>query len=229
MILQLESEAIDTGHRFLLMNKINNRRLKNALEEKALADMHMHTHFSDGANDILEMCEKAISNGLRHIAITDHIRMEPGYLFGEYLAAIDEARCAFPDLNIITGCEAKILENGRLNVSPSDAAKCDIVLGSFHSPLPEPELYFEMNEDLINEPMTTIWAHPTIVYPSGFEEKFIDLFVLAREKGVIIEVSERYRMPSKIALLLRSSGAEFVFSSDAHSADEIRTPGEIDF
>ena len=41
-----------------------------------LADLHMHTSYSDGDYDIKEVIEMAYNAGLKAIAITDHDRCD---------------------------------------------------------------------------------------------------------------------------------------------------------
>ncbi|HYE82852.1 MAG TPA: histidinol-phosphatase HisJ family protein [Clostridia bacterium] len=53
-----------------------------------LVDYHVHsTHSTDGHNTIMELCESAVENGLREIAVTDHF--EPS-IKDEYCLSYDQ-------------------------------------------------------------------------------------------------------------------------------------------
>ncbi|MDO4283612.1 MAG: PHP domain-containing protein [Clostridia bacterium] len=66
---------------YILMDNINNLYLKKGL--KAEADLHVHTTFSDGAFDILDIITLGKMIGLKKIIITDHNTILPAYQYLE--------------------------------------------------------------------------------------------------------------------------------------------------
>ena len=62
-----------------------------------LADLHIHTHYSDGSLSPNDVVEEAIRNGLSCVAITDHDTVEG-------VPAVKEAALG-KDLEIVEGIE----------------------------------------------------------------------------------------------------------------------------
>ena len=69
-------------------------------------DLHTHTAFSDGRSPVRDMANAAESNGLRGIAITDHVfnDVQAEKLLGDY-AGIDKTACP---VEILFGCETAV-------------------------------------------------------------------------------------------------------------------------
>ena len=78
-------------------------------EDLLTGDWQVHSTWSDGKNSILEYCEEARRQGLRLIAFTEHVRKKLKYDFSAYIREVEKARSLFPDLKILAGCEAKVL------------------------------------------------------------------------------------------------------------------------
>ena len=191
------------------------------------ADWHMHTVFTDGRSTVRECCEAAVAQGLQLIAITEHVRRELTYDFGEFAAEIDAARRDFPTLHILRGCEAKVLnEDGELDVSDDVLALCDVVLAAFHAfPFPSSQ-YVSTVLRMLGNPRVDIWAHPTL-----FCRKHRLELSASEVEGIIeqclrydvkLELNGRYRMPADGFLTAaREMGLACVWGSDAHHAREV--------
>lgn len=189
-------------------------------------DWQVHTTWSDGKSSILEYCEEARRQGLRLIAFTEHVRQELRYDFWAYVREVEEARSLFPDLKILAGCEAKVLNpQGELDAPQATLEGCDVVLGAFHSFAP-PECYLEALEAMLRNPWVDIWAHPTLyarehgIHLSEPEEE--RLVRLCLERQVLIEFNGKYGLPGpSLREKVRALGAPYVYGSDAHSAAEL--------
>ena len=70
----------------------------------------MHTNYTDGKNTVFEYCKQAEKNGLELIAFTEHVRKKLDYNFDEFLADVYAAKDKF-DLEILAGCEVKVLDS----------------------------------------------------------------------------------------------------------------------
>lgn len=79
-----------------------------------LTDYHLHTTFSmDATQTPDELCKQALSLGITHLAITDHVDIGPsstGVVFDiadpkEYVRVIDDLRKRYPHLSIQRGME----------------------------------------------------------------------------------------------------------------------------
>ncbi|HET7159621.1 MAG TPA: PHP domain-containing protein, partial [Burkholderiales bacterium] len=73
-----------------------------------ILDSHVHTRFSDGASEPLEVARAAAANGCGALAITDHGDTSVRAATPAYFDAIDAARLAFPDLIVFAGMEWNI-------------------------------------------------------------------------------------------------------------------------
>lgn len=189
-------------------------------------DWQVHTTWSDGKNTISEYCQEARRKGLRLIAFTEHVRREIRYDFWAYKREVEEARKQFPDLILLAGCEAKVLNpQGDLDAPPEVLEQADLVLGAFHS-FAESEHYLEALEAMLSNPWVDSWAHPTlyahkrgITLTSDQEEHLVRLCMA---NHVLVEFNGKYNLPlptirEKVQIL----GAAYVYGSDAHSVQEL--------
>lgn len=108
-------------------------------EADIIADLHMHTTASDGANSIEQMADAARERGRTHIAITDHskrVSMANGLDETRLLAQwkqIDEFNARQEDgFRVLKGVECDILEAGPLDIADEVLAEADWVIASVH-------------------------------------------------------------------------------------------------
>ena len=86
-------------------------------------DLHMHSTWSDGRDEIEEMVKQAVTLGYEYIAITDHSQhsVAAGGLTPDRLRRqrqeIDELRPRFPGIVILHGAEVDIMPDGELDFS----------------------------------------------------------------------------------------------------------------
>lgn len=189
-------------------------------------DWQIHTTWSDGKNTIIEYCHEARRKGLRVLAFTEHVRRELRYDFGAYQHEVEAARKQFPDLTLLAGCEAKVLNRqGDLDAPLEVLEKADLVLGAFHS-FAEPEYYLEALEAMLKNPWVDSWAHPTLyAYKRGIiltEEQEERLIHLCQEQRVLVEFNGKYNLPhAPMREKVKTRGIPYVYGSDAHSASEL--------
>ena len=69
------------------------------------AETHTHSKFSDGANTVDELADRALANGCDVLAVTDHSDGDLKAATPEYHAAIGAARTRLPKLTVIAGLE----------------------------------------------------------------------------------------------------------------------------
>jgi DNA polymerase (family 10)/putative hydrolase len=189
-------------------------------------DWHVHSNFTDGRSTVWECCEAARAQGLQLIVITEHVRRELTYDFGAFVEAVDAARRDFPELTILRGCEAKVLdEDGELDVSDDVVAHCDVVLGAFHG-FPHSSCYVTAVLNMLSNPRVDVWAHPTLhcrkrgLVLSPIQTR--QLIEQCRHHGVLLELNGRYRLPaSGFLAAAERAGLQCVWGSDAHHASEV--------
>jgi len=101
-------------------------------------DHHTHTIYSHGIGTIIDNVKAAHEKGLSSIAITDH---GPGHRnFGMKLADlpkmkkdIEEAKLAFPDMEILLGIEANTKrKEPYIDITLDEAKEFDLVLAGYH-------------------------------------------------------------------------------------------------
>jgi DNA polymerase (family 10)/putative hydrolase len=191
-------------------------------------DWHCHTTYTDGRNTVQEMCTKALQNNLKLIAFTDHVRQDLDYDFDLLLRDIDTARKTFPQLKILSGCEAKVLDTeGTLDATTDLLKKCDIVIGSFHLfPFVKKAEYLLAMRNMIRNHHVDIWGHPTAnLHAVGIQitsREADSLIGLCKNHKVLVEKNLRYPETDWFADRALELGADVVFSSDAHSTKELR-------
>jgi DNA polymerase (family 10)/putative hydrolase len=191
-------------------------------------DWHCHTSYTDGENTVEEMCGQALKNNLKLIAITDHVRRDLDYDFDLLLRDIDSARKQFPELKILSGCEAKVLDTeGSLDAFTDLLKKCDIVIGTFHwFPFVKKEDYLLAMKNLIRNHHVDIWGHPTAFPAKGgiriTMREADSLIGLCKKHKVLVEKNMSYPETDWFADRALELGAGVVFSSDAHNTGDLR-------
>ncbi|MDR0514905.1 MAG: histidinol-phosphatase HisJ family protein [Coriobacteriaceae bacterium] len=111
----------------------------------ALVNTHTHTLLSGhGTGSVGEVVKAAQAAGICTLALTEHYPLSKAYdpharlsmpqehLEG-YLADISRSQAAYPDMEVLSGCELDWLREGEDRTFPADAFKrFDVVLGSVH-------------------------------------------------------------------------------------------------
>lgn len=96
-------------------------------------DFHVHSTFSDGASTLVENVQAARERGLRTLCLVDHVRRDTTWV-PEFAAAVQPFR-HHPELRVLAGVEAKILDSsGQLDIPPDLAryAEVELVLIADH-------------------------------------------------------------------------------------------------
>jgi len=199
-----------------------------------LGDFHIHTSYTDGADTIDAYCQRARTNGLNHIAFSEHVREKLSYDFNDYLSEIAVARGNYPELSIFAGCETKVIDrSGNLDVQKSVINSCDFVTAVFHSfPCSYKEAYLEALEATLKNPDVNIWGHPTLfVKRQGFQlspGEIAGIIETCVRYDIIIEINIKYDLPDLEFLKIAcKEGAKFVFGSDAHAVDELLDKNQL--
>lgn len=199
-------------------------------------DFHVHTHYSDGVTSPGEMVESAVERGLEAMAITDHGPEHfDGVLPGRLDRMLSDAQIAKEnaDFPVVLGMEANILEGGSIDIGKDITERLDLVVAGVHETraLPElPELvardYLDLAAEAIDGCEIDVLAHPFYHcrdFSSHLDREDLAEFVeLMVDRGVAVEVNERYRAPSEEFLsLCVAEGAKISVGSDAHSPGEV--------
>ena len=193
-------------------------------------DLHMHTTASDGSASIREMAEAARDWGLDYIAITDHSQavtvangLTPERL-ESHMEAIDEVDEAISGIEVLTGLEVDILEDGELDMDHDLLAACDWVVGSIHMQLDlEPEAMTDRLLRPLETDLLSSIGHPTgriLGGRDGYEYDEETVLETAAEHDVAMELNGsegRLDLDADRARRAHEQGVELVLGSDAHS------------
>ncbi|MYL72252.1 DNA polymerase/3'-5' exonuclease PolX [Halobacillus litoralis] len=198
--------------------------------ENIRGDLHMHSTWSDGAQSIKEMAERAKAKGYEYIAITDHskyLRVANG-LNEERLRLqrkeIEKVNAEMEDFHIFAGIEMDILPDGTMDFDDEFLKEMDFVIASIHSS-------FQQSQDQIMERLTNalenphvhMIAHPTgrlIGRREGYDVNLEALIEGAKRTGTILELNAN---PNRLDLswewLMRAQeeGLNIAVNTDAHS------------
>lgn len=134
-----------------------------------IADLHMHTTWSDGKMSVLQMAQAAQADGLQYIAITDH-SVSLGIANGlsverlwQQAAEIEALNAQLgPDFRILHGTEMEIRADGSLDFPDDVLSRLDFVIASLHTSLSQPRE--QVTDRLLNaiwNPHVDMIAHPT--------------------------------------------------------------------
>jgi DNA polymerase (family 10)/putative hydrolase len=189
-------------------------------------DWHIHTTFTDGQSTVRDCCEAARLRGLQLIAFTEHVHRELRYDFGRFIDEVAAARREFPDLVILHGCEARVLNvDGELDATDDVLAECDLVLAAFHA-FPDPRRYPTAVLNMLTNPHVDVWAHPTLyARQHGIvlsREDVVRMTERCRDQAVLLELNGRHHLPAGDLLAhAQEAGLNYVWGSDAHHAREV--------
>ncbi|MBE0448567.1 MAG: DNA polymerase/3'-5' exonuclease PolX [Actinobacteria bacterium] len=207
------------------------RRLPRLIElEDIKGDFHVHTKWSDGINDIEDVVQMAINLGYKFIVISDHA--EKLYVAGgltpeemeEQLQLIAMLNQKYDGIEILSGMETNIDNEGNVDFGPEVLGKLDVVLASIHGG-------FRQSKDqltrrmikAIENPYINIIGHPTgriLGQRPPYEIDLRAVFKAAAGTGTFLELNA---YPNRLDLKddhLREAkeeyGCKFAIDTDAH-------------
>lgn len=197
-------------------------------------DLHVHSKYSDGSDEIEKIVKEAKSLGYEYIAITDHSKSR-AIAHGLNEERLREQWKEIDRINkkqkkegrkimVLKGTECDILSDGSLDYKDSILRKFDIVVGSIHSGFKSSKR--EMTERIckaLENKYLTILGHPTgrlINTRPAYEVDLEQVFEVAKEKKKFLEVNA---FPSRLDLkdvYIRTAlniGCKISLGTDSHS------------
>jgi histidinol phosphatase-like PHP family hydrolase len=182
-------------------------------------DFHTHTSISDGVLSPLELVRRALVNGYRAIAITDHVGI--GYL--ERLINEIAADCALArshwNITAIPGVELTHLPATAIAEVAKKAKELGAKLVVVHGQTVAEPVEPGTNLAALKSPHVDILAHPGML---TLEEA-----KLAAANGIYLEITARkqHSVTNKhVAEMARRAGAKLIVDSDAHEESDLLTP-----
>ncbi len=195
-----------------------------------VADLHMHTDWSDGKNSIREMVEACVARGHQYIVITDHSRslgIANGLSIERLLAQAEEARELNDEMGdviqVFAGTEMDIKADGSLDYPDDALAQLDFVIASLHSGLSqEREQVTTRLLNAISNPYVRMIGHPSARQYPNREEVDADwdaVLAAAKAHDTILEINAnplRLDLKPELARLAKDLGVKLAINTDAH-------------
>jgi len=182
-----------------------------------MIDLHTHTLFSDGVLLPAELVQRAVAAGYTAIGITDHVDMSNIDFVVPRIAEASRQLAGHSKITIIPGAEITHvpppLIKGLVEKARDLGAKLVIVHGET---VAEPVIpgtnraAIESGADMV--------SHPGLI---SMEDA-----VLARERGVMLEITSRKGHSlsnGHVAKVAMAAGATMVINTDSHTPDDLIT------
>ncbi|GAA0601177.1 DNA polymerase/3'-5' exonuclease PolX [Virgibacillus siamensis] len=192
-------------------------------------DLHMHTTWSDGAQSIEEMVNRARGKKYEYICITDHSK------FLQVANGLNETRLRkqreeinrlndkYSDIQIFAGVEMDILPNGTLNFDDDFLKEMDFVIGAIHSGFNQSEeKIMERLYAALDNPFVSLIAHPTgrlIGRRAGYQADVEKLIERAKQTDTALELNanpNRLDLSSEWLRKAQEAGVPIAIDTDAH-------------
>lgn len=209
-------------------------KLPSLLELKDINGVfHNHSTWSDGANSLLEMAEKAEALKLKFISFNDHFApmgivnpLDEKKLV-QYLAEIEKVRKKV-GIRVFSGVEIDIMKNGTLPLPSSKLKQLDVVVASVHlaTRMPEAEMTKRVCNALEKYPVN-ILGHPNDRILNGRDSialNFDTVYDVAKRRNVFLEINgspQRMDLPGEQVKFGLDAGCKFALSTDGHEVHQL--------
>ncbi len=223
---------------------------------RILGDYHTHSQYSHGQGDLEKNIKAALKKGLKELAITDHgprtfnfirLGVKKSSELLEIKSKIDNLQTDYPELRILAGVEANIINtDGELDIPTEVLSKLDLVAAGLHLLILPPDFkaakdiiidnrliyrYFPYLRQKIRRQNTEAVIKAVQRYKINFithpgYQLDIDTYELARvcvKEGTFLEINARHTRKGFVRAAAKT-GVKFIINSDAHSPEQV---GEI--
>ncbi len=197
-------------------------------------DLHVHTDWSDGRDEIELMVVGAKDRGYEYVAITDH-SFGRGIANGLTEERLDEqskelrrVEKAVGGIKVLSGTEIDIRADGTLDYADEVLAELDWVVASIHSGRGQSsEIMTDRIVRAMNNPHVTAIGHLStrmIGQRDAVDADYEMIFRAAAETGTVLEINaspERLDLKDTHAGRAKELGVPLVIDSDAHMVDTL--------
>src|SRR5438270_4515679 len=192
-------------------------------------DLHTHSNWSDGRNEIAVMARAARERGYAYLAMTDHtqsLQVAQGLTperFRQRVGEIAAVNAGGGAARVLNGAEVDILPDGSLDLPDDCLASLDIVVASVHTALDQPRAVItERVLAALRSPHVDVLAHPTSRRLDRRGETSVDIDAVIAEAvktGTALEINSspwRLDLNDSWARRAREAGAILAIDTDAH-------------
>lgn len=214
-----------------------------------MSDLHVHTTFSHGKNDIEECVKVAIKKGIKKLGINDHGTAHTFFGIkendiGAMRYEIDKLNQIYPEIEILFGIEANIIDsesgidvkpehldkfdyiscgyhNGALNIKPLKSALFSVKTSFDHKRHHCSDAQIKKNTDMF---IRALKNNKILFLTHPYDKMHLDLIKIAetcKEVGTCFELNNKRRIDPKLLETIADTGVDFVISSDAHRKEDI--------
>ena len=200
-------------------------------------ELHAHSRWSDGRNDIATMAKAALARGYRYLALTDHtqsLTIANGLTperFRARAAEIASVNQALTGFRVLSGAEVDILPDGSLDLPDEVLGSLDVVVASVHTALDQPrETMTERVLRALRSAHVDVLGHPTGRRLDRRGETSVDVEAVIAEAvrtGTALEINSspmRLDLNDFWARRAREAGAVLAVDCDAHYPAEFDYP-----
>jgi DNA polymerase (family X) len=194
-------------------------------------DLHLHTHYSDGRDDVETVVRFAGTLGYEYIAITDHSpasaasRVHSETTLLRQMEEIDELQTRYPRVRILKGIETDILPDGSLDLPDTLLERLDLVLASLHDAAGQsPEKLLSRYAAAAAHPLVNVLTHPSnqlVGRRGGYPLDYDRLFELAADTRTMLEIDgapSHLDLDGDLARRAAAAGVTLTIDSDCHHA-----------
>ena len=186
-------------------------------------DYHVHTKFNDHSPvdlSVANVIKYGEGKDLISIAFTEHVRKTSEWI-PKYLEEIDKAKSSGYLLRIISGFEAKILDNGTLDFPEEYAGH--FLIASFHTKYGAKDKWYNALKLAIENTHPNSLGHlaPEESFDLDFDElsELADLIV---KYNITVELNAKYKRPPLHWLrIFKERNVNFHLASDAHTLEDV--------
>ena len=192
-------------------------------------DLHTHSNWSDGRQEIAVMVRAATERGYAYIAMTDHtqsLQIAQGLTpqrFRERAREIAAVNARSGGARVLNGAEVDILPDGSLDLPDDSLSSLDLVVASVHTALDQPkDLITQRVLSALRSPHVDVLAHPTSRRLDRRGETSLDIDAVIAEAvktGTALEINSspwRLDLNDSWARKAREAGAMLAIDTDAH-------------
>lgn len=205
-------------------------------------DLHMHTTWTDGQDNEIDMFNSAIKCGLKYVLFSEHVRRGSDEWFSEFAGSV--RKLSNNECTALVGAETRVEDfTGNLDCTTAIINQCDLIIASVHrfpakggvsyrefsevSPEEALDIEFRLSNAILENPDVDILGHPFGMSLSRFKvvppiHMIKALIAKAAKYNVAFEINTHYHPdPWGLIDLCKQVGAPISLGSDAHSTGEV--------
>jgi len=182
-------------------------------------DFHTHTFLSDGVLSPIELIRRALVQGYKAMAVTDHVGLgNVEYVVRTLVIDCEQATKRW-DILALPGVEITHVPKDDIDLVAKTAKEIGAKLVAVHGETPVEPVEPGTNEAALRSDFVDVLAHPGLI---TYEEAR-----MAADRGIYLEVSARKGHSlanGHVVKTARDAGALTVLDSDAHEPEDLLTP-----